>query len=540
MSDQSKSAIHWFRHGLRLSDMPSLYEASKACKKIYPIFIFDGMSAGTLTIGFNRMRYLLECLADLDDQFKQFGGRLYVFHGNSRDILQKLITKWSVGYLSFEQDPEPIWKERDDSAKELCNQMGVQVIERISHTLWDPLEVIATNGGQPPLNYELFCHTVEVIGQPNRPLKTPDFKSLGTQFPIDDFIEQEHRVPASPEILGIEKESKRQSEQIWFGGETKAKKYLADRLECEREAFEVGDYLPTQMEPNILEQPKSLSPALRHGCLSVREFYWAVNDLYDSLYQDSTKPRIVGQLIWREFFYTMSVNNLKYGQMVDNPVCLQIQWQEDERLYKAWEEGNTGFPFIDAAMRQLVQEGWIHHAARNAVSCFLTRGDLWITWEKGLTMFLRYLLDADWSVCAGNWMWISSSAFDNILQSNLCISPVMYGRWLEPTGNYIRKYVPELASMPLEYLFEPWKAPREVQEKAKCIVGVDYPVPIVDHDLAFQRNRIAMELIKKELLGEKESVMTNIPKHIAPSHASETRFFLCLTDRHEFCSNLAL
>lgn len=191
-------------------------------------------------------------------------------------------------------------------------------------------------------------------------------------------------------------------------------------------------------------------------------------------------------------------------------------------------------------MRQLIQEGWVHHATRNAVSCFLTRGDLWITWEKGLKMFLRYLLDADWSVCAGNWMWISSSAFDNILQSNLCISPVMYGRWLEPSGNYIRKYVPELASMPLEYLFEPWKAPREVQEKAKCIVGVDYPVPIVDHDLAFQRNRIAMELIKKELLGEKESVKNNIPKHVAPSHASETRFFLCLTDRHEFCSNLAL
>lgn len=88
------------------------------------------------------------------------------------------------------------------------------------------------------------------------------------------------------------------------------------------------------MEPNIIEQPKSLSPALRHGCLSVREFYWAINDLYDSLYQDSTKPRIVGQLIWREFFYTMSVNNLKYGQMEGNPVCLQIQWEEDERLYK--------------------------------------------------------------------------------------------------------------------------------------------------------------------------------------------------------------
>lgn len=189
-------------------------------------------------------------------------------------------------------------------------------------------------------------------------------------------------------------------------------------------------------------------------------------------------------------------------------------------------------------MRQLIQEGWIHHAARNAVSCFLTRGDLWLSWEHGLKMFLRYLIDADWSVCAGNWMWISSSAFDTVLQSNHCISPVLYGRWLEPTGEYIRKYVPELEKIPNEFIYEPWKAPESVQQKAECIIGRDYPFPVIDHDVSFEKNRSIMNVIKNNLIECKNAHLKLIPKHVAPSHPAETRFFLCLTE--DFCSNLVL
>lgn len=205
---------------------------------------------------------------------------------------------------------------------------------------------------------------------------------------------------------------------------------------------------------------------------------------------------------------------------------------------KAWRTGTTGYPFIDAAMRQLIQEGWIHHTARNAVSCFLTRGDLWISWEKGLQMFLQYLIDADWSVCSGNWMWISSSAFDTVLQSNHCISPVLYGRWLEPTGQYIRKYIPELIKMPNEYIFEPWKAPKSVQLKAGCIIGKHYPQPIVDHDSSFERNKFVMDAIRENIIQYKNIYNHKIPKHVGPSHAEETKFFLCLTE--DFCSSLKL
>lgn len=140
------------------------------------------------------MRYLLDCLRDLDEQFKQLGGRLYIFRGDYKNILRELINAWSITHLSFEQDPEPIWKERDDDVKNLCLEMKVNVIEKISHTLWDPLEVIATNGGQPPLNYEMFCHTVEVIGPPTRPILKPDFLKFGTKFPLGKLLANEQDV----------------------------------------------------------------------------------------------------------------------------------------------------------------------------------------------------------------------------------------------------------------------------------------------------------------------------------------------------------
>ncbi|WAQ94843.1 CRY1-like protein, partial [Mya arenaria] len=157
----------------------------------------------------------------------------------------------------------------------------------------------------------------------------------------------------------------------------------------------------------------------------------------------------------------MSVNNINYDKMDSNPICLNIPWYEDKDRLKKWEQGETGYPWVDTIMKQLKNEGWIHYVCRLATSTFLTRRDLWLSWEDGLkvAVFDKYLLDADWSVCAGNWMWMSSSAFEKILQ----------------------RYLPILKNMPICYLFEPWKAPKAVQEKAGCVIGVDYPKPMVDH-----------------------------------------------------------
>lgn len=219
----------------------------------------------------------------------------------------------------------------------------------------------------------------------------------------------------------------------------------------------------------------------------------------------------------------MSVNNPNYGQMANNPICLDIPWKNPEGgELQRWIDGKTGFPFIDAAMRQLRAEGWLHHVVRNTVASFLTRGTLWLSWEHGLNHFLKYLLDADWSVCAGNWMWVSSSAFEALLDSGECACPVRLGQRLDPSGEYVRRYVPELARMPVDYIYEPWKAPLDIQSRANCIIGKDYPGPMVDHNVAAQRNSNAMKELRQ--------MLQKAPPHCCPSSEEEIRQFMWITE----------
>lgn len=149
---------------------------------------------------------------------------------------------------------------------------------------------------------------------------------------------------------------------------------------------------------SLLASPTGLSPYLRFGCLSCRLFYYRLWELYKKVKRNSTPPlSLYGQLLWREFFYTAATNNPKFDRMEGNPICIQIPWDRNPEALAKWAEGKTGFPWIDAIMTQLRQEGWIHHLARHAVACFLTRGDLWISWESGVRVspgIFRYLQEA--------------------------------------------------------------------------------------------------------------------------------------------------
>ncbi|XP_050345943.1 cryptochrome-1 [Nymphalis io] len=521
-------SVLWFRHGLRLHDNPSLQNALEDINTpLFPIFIFDGETAGTKIVGYNRMRYLLEALNDLDLQFKKYGGKLHLIKGKPEHVFRRFWEVLGIRKICFEQDCEPIWRARDDCVRNLCREIGISCHENVSHTLWDPDSVIQANGGIPPLTYQMFLHTVAIIGDPPRPvgdvdLKGVNFASLPRSF-YDEFTIFEE-VP-KPEDLGVFLENEDIRMIRWVGGETAALKQMQNRLAVEYETFCRGSYLPTHGNPDLLGPPISLSPALRFGCLSVRRFYWCVQDLFQQVHQGrlASTQFITGQLIWREYFYTMSVNNPNYAQMANNPICLDIPWKEPESdELQRWKEGRTGFPFVDAAMRQLRSEGWLHHAVRNTVASFLTRGTLWLSWEHGLAHFLKYLLDADWSVCAGNWMWVSSSAFEALLDSGECACPVRLGRRLEPSGHYVRRYVPELAHMPVDYIYEPWNAPLEVQERAGCVVGRHYPAPVVDHRAAAQRNRANMQDLRK--------MLEKAPPHCCPSSEDEVRQFMWLGD----------
>ena len=175
--------------------------------------------------------------------------------------------------------------------------------------------------------------------------------------------------------------------------------------------------------------------------------------------------------------------------MRDNPICRQIPWREGEELrgdLERWEMGQTGYPAVDAVMNQLRTEGWMHHLGRHLVACFLTRGDLWITWESGRDVFEKYLLDADWSINNFSWHWMSCSAFFHMYYR--CYSPVAFFKKTDPSGDYIRKHLPVLSKMPDKYIYEPWTAPIVTQRAAECVIGTDYPRPMVEHSSISKEN----------------------------------------------------
>ncbi|GFU12876.1 cryptochrome-1 [Nephila pilipes] len=520
-STKMGSFIHWFRNDLRLYDMPSINAALEKCTTFYPVYIFDENDIKEKQITYNKVRFILDALKDINGKLQPNGGRVYVFKGNPTDIFSDLFKKWNISYLTYEVDVQPAWKVLEKSVQQICQQHSIEIIKDVSHTLWNLEDILKANRGQPPVTYEVFCQVVEALGPPSRPESYVNLEKVlmpkDDSFPID--------LPNNPDDLGVFMECIQQSNRIWIGGETHALKHLDARLKVEEEALESGIFMPNQAKPDLLGPSMSLSAALSLGCLSVRKFYWSLQDLHERVNSDICVPdSLIGQLLWREYFYAMCMNNPFYATMVENPICLNIPWTTNEQHLQSWINGKTGYPFIDAAMRQMVQEGWLHHVARNAVACFLTRGDLWISWEEGFKVFMKYLIDADYPVCAGNWMWVSSSAFENILQCPTCISPISYGRCFEPTGDYIRKYVPELKNMPNEYIYEPWLAPLPEQEKAGCIIGKDYPQPIIDHQEAANTNKKRMDIIK-------ESFYTKmVPPHCSPSNPLETRVFMWLPE----------
>lgn len=298
------------------------------------------------------------------------------------------------------------------------------------------------------------------MGPPPRPVEAADFSCVSFVKVLPSYLREElgirGRIPV-PEDFGIVREATSPAYLSCKGGETEALEILQRRLAVEGEAFYRGDYLPNQMCPDLLGPITSLSVHLRFGCLSVRTFYYALHDRFTQVALHNNVgpggPHITAQLFWRDYFYTMSVDNRFYDRMVGNPICLNIPWTElNSQQFEQWKNGRTGFPLIDAAMRQLLSEGWLHHTLRNAVATFLTRGGLWFSWEHGLQHFLKYLLDADWSVCAGNWMWISSSAFEKLLDSSKCTCPVALARRLDPHGEYLLRYIPELRKLPKQYM----------------------------------------------------------------------------------------
>ncbi|XP_026119844.1 cryptochrome-1-like [Carassius auratus] len=488
----SHRTIHLFRKGLRLHDNPTLLGALASSSALFPVYVLDRtFLEGVMGLGPPRWRFILQSLEDLDARLRALGSRLYILRGSTAAVLRDLVTRWGVTQISYDTEVEPYYTCMEQEIQALAQERGLQTYTRVSHTLYDVRRIVKANGGSPPLTYKKFLHVLSVLGEPEEPVQDVNAEDfLRCSPPAEPDLEQTYSVPSLAD-LGLELET----EVLWPGGETHALQRLHKHFQSQGWVSNVSK---ARTVPNsLLPSTTGLSPYLSLGCLSVRTFYHRLSSVCAQAKNHSLPPvSLQGQVLWREFFYTVASATPNFTKMQGNPICLQIDWYHNPEALEKWRTAQTGFPWIDAIMTQLREEGWIHHLARHAVACFLTRGDLWISWEEGMKVFEELLLDADYSVNAGNWMWLSASAFFHKYTRIFC--PVRFGRRTDPQGQYVRKYLQVLKNFPSQYIYEPWKAPEDVQLSAGCIIGKDYPHPMVCHTEASQRNLGLMRQVRTE------------------------------------------
>uniref|UniRef100_A0A1B6LDP8 Photolyase/cryptochrome alpha/beta domain-containing protein n=1 Tax=Graphocephala atropunctata TaxID=36148 RepID=A0A1B6LDP8_9HEMI len=492
------STVHWFRKGLRIHDNPALLSALEKEGPVYyqlrPVFILDPDIRKYLRVGPNRWRFLQQSLEDLDSNLRKIGSRLYVLRGKPENVLKEIFTKWNVRKLTFEVDIEPYALKRDIAVTKLAEDAGIEVVKQVSHTIYNTELIIAKNMGKAPLTIQKWISVAESLPGPPKAVAAPATVPHDARAPQE---EGKHLVPTLEE-LGVDPGGL--GPCLFPGGETEALRRMEEHIARKEYIckFEKPNTSPNSLKPSTTV----LSPYLKFGCLSARLFFAKLKEVVTGRPHSKPPVSLIGQMYWREFYYTVASATPNFDKMVGNPVCIQVPWDKNPQYLEAWAHGKTGYPFIDAIMRQLRQEGWIHHLARHAVACFLTRGDMWQSWEDGQKVFEELLLDADWALNAGNWMWLSASAFFS--QFYRVYSPVAFGKKTDKLGDYIRKYVPEVSKLPPEYIYEPWEAPLSVQKQAKCVLGTDYPQRLVIHEEVYKDNIGRMSAAYKQT---KESKM---------------------------------
>ncbi|KKY13930.1 putative dna photolyase [Phaeomoniella chlamydospora] len=448
--------------------------------------------------------------------------KLLVIREAPQTVLPKLFKKWGITHLVFEKDTDAYARERDEVIQGLAREAGVEVIVVSSgRTLYDSDELVKRNGGKPTMSMAQVQHAAKELGDPARPVDAPneipdpgddlDLARIGHAVPTlaDVDLNSEHRteressyvsimgpkndfaVPTLSE-LGIPKATSEIR-----GGETRALSTLASILDNEEyvATFQKPNTAPTDFDPPSTTQ---LSPHLHFGSLSVRQFYWSVQEILEKRRKakksvSSIPTNLPGQLLFRDMYFgAQAALGHQFAHADGNPICRFIPWHlqscEIDQMspssssymidndisqthFLRWKNGLTGFPFIDALMRQLKHTGWIHHLGRHAVACFLTRGGCYIHWERGAQVFEEWLVDHETACNVGNWMWLSCTAF--FAQFYRVYSPVAFGKKWDPEGTFVRKWVPELRAFDKKFVYEPWKASVVDQKRWGCRIEGD-------------------------------------------------------------------
>lgn len=453
-----KTIIVWFRNDLRISDNPALAAAVQEADQVIPLFIFNDSLLNGKHASSNRNRFLLECLQNLDDTLQNVGGRLFIRRGEAAPVLTELVKQTDATAVYCAADYTPFALHRDKQVKAVLAEAGVALRLFPGRLIVDSFKDLHTKAGSP---HKIFTPFYKNWLQLERRKLAPEINALAVPENLEPGMLPELSAITETDLL---------SPNVLKGGEAAA---------CARfEQYMIDGVHAYHQTNNLiaLNATSRLSPYLHFGCLSPLE---AEIKLPDGEGPNAWRR----QLAWRDFYNYVLFHYPDNAQQEFQTVYRDFPWDYNEAFLTAWQTGKTGYPIVDACMRQLLKEGWMHNRGRLIVGSFLTK-DLGLDWRLGEQFFMQMLLDGDEANNNGNWQWIASVGVDPAPVFRRLYNPTSQQANYDPEGAYVRRYVPELINVPDKYLAEPWKMPEDVQAEVGCRIGAEYPAPIVDHKQA--------------------------------------------------------
>lgn len=450
------TAIWWIRRDLRLTDNQALHAALAQADRVIPVFILDSNLLASPYVSTKRLAFLLGSLRQLAAEINRRGGRLIFRQGQPQEQLAALLAESQATAILAEEDFSPYARRRDAA---IARQLPLRLVGGLTV---HPPAAISKADGSPYTVFTPFSKAWKALPLP----------SLNTVIPAPS------RIPTPPEFASdlLPTEPALPQASPFPPGEAEAQRRLQRFIQQT-----IADYADTRNQLD-LEGTSQLSPYLRFGLLSARQ---AAAQAVEAMAQAANAQARQGaetwlnELIWREFYVSILGHFPQVRGSSFRPEYDRIPWDNDETTFAAWTEGRTGYPVVDAAMRQLVTSGWMHNRARMIVASFLVK-DLLIDWRWGERWFMQHLVDGDPAANNGGWQWTAGVGTDAAPYFRV-FNPVLQSQKFDPHGAYIRRWLPELADVPDRYIHTPWEMPVQVQREAGCLIGQDYPQPIIDH-----------------------------------------------------------
>jgi deoxyribodipyrimidine photo-lyase len=471
----TKPVLLWFRNDLRLADHAALLAALETGQPILPVYVVEDAAAGPWAMGAASRWWLHHSLTALAADLRARGADLVLRRGDPRREIPRLIAETHATEVFTGGSAEPSARALDRVIADTLRTDDVPFHRMRTTMLFHPDAVRGKSGG-PYSVYTAFAKTCRTLGPPQPPRPAP-LHIPPVHGPASDRLDEWRLLPVKPDWAGGLRET-------WTPGEAGATARLRDFS-----AHGAQSYAEARDRPGG-DGTSMLSPHLHFGEISAGTLWHQVQQWPSG----ASRETFIRELLWREFCLHLLWHHPALPDEPLRPAFAAMPWLDDDAGLRAWQQGQTGIPIVDAGMRQLWQIGWMHNRVRMVVASFLVK-HLLIPWQKGEAWFWDTLVDADLANNAANWQWVAGCGADAAPYFRI-FNPVLQGRKFDPAGDYVRRFVPELERMPDRYIHEPWNAPESILRDAGVRLGATYRHPIVSLEEGRTRALAALDTIK--------------------------------------------